>query len=148
MSTNVVSAKDIKRTWHLMDAKKQTLGRLATEVATILMGKKKPNYVPYLDMGDNVVVINSAKVVVTGKKEQQKKYARHSGYPGGFKAETLSDVRENKPNELIIHAVKGMLPKTKLGRTMIKKLHVYPENEHPYKLQLKELKEEKVENAG
>jgi len=144
MSTNVVSAKDIKRTWYLVDAKKQSLGRLATEVATILMGKKKPSFVPYLDMGDNVVVVNASKVALTGKKEQQKTYARHSGYPGGFKKETVVEVRAEKPEQLIIHAVKGMLPKTKLGRTMIKKLHVYAETDHPYK---KQLKEETTENA-
>lgn len=136
MSTNSVSAKDIKREWHLIDAKNQVLGRLATEVAKILMGKNKPNYVPYLDMGDNVVVINAVKVITTGKKEQQKSYVRHSGYPGGLKVEQLAKVRENKPEQIIIHAVKGMIPKTRLGRQMVKKLHVFAGSEHPFKRQL------------
>lgn len=136
MSTNVVSAKDIKRSWYLVDAKNAVLGRLASDVATILMGKKKANYIPYLDMGDNVVIVNAVKVKVTGKKETEKKYARHSGYPGGFRTENLSQVRERKPEEIIVHAVKGMLPKSKLGRVMIKKLHVYAGTEHPFKKQI------------
>lgn len=137
MSTNKVSAKEIKRAWHLLDAKTMVLGRLATEVATKLIGKNKPNFVPYLDMGDNVVVINAAKVKVTGKKESQKVYVRHSGYPGGLKVETLSDLRQRKPEEVIIHAVAGMVPKTKLGRQMIKKLHVFAGSTHPFKKELK-----------
>lgn len=136
MSTNKVSAKEIKRSWHLIDAKNQPLGRLATSVATMLIGKDKPSYVPYLDMGDNIVVVNAAKVVVTGKKETQKKYVRHSGYSGGLKIKTLAELREDKPEELIIHAVKGMIPKTKLGRQMIKKLHVFSDTQHPFKKEL------------
>lgn len=133
MSTNVVSAKDIRRSWHLVDAKGKVLGRMAGEVAKLLMGKHKPNFVPYLDTGDYVVVINAAKVSVTGKKEQQKKYIRHSGYPGGLKEENLAKLRARKPEEIVAHAVKGMIPKTKLGRQMIKKLHVFPGSEHPFK---------------
>ncbi|KKR93278.1 MAG: 50S ribosomal protein L13 [Candidatus Daviesbacteria bacterium GW2011_GWA1_41_61] len=140
MSTNKVSAKDIQRQWHLIDAKNKILGRLATEVATLLMGKGRPNYVPYLDMGDNIVVINAGKIKVTGRKEQQKKYVRHSGYPGGLKEETLEGLRTRKPEEVVIHAISGMIPKSKLGRQIIKKLHVYSGSEHPFK---KELKEEK-----
>ncbi len=142
MSTNKVSAKEIKREWHVIDAKNQVLGRLASGVATILTGKNKPNFVPYLDLGDNVVVINASKVKVTGKKEEQKKYARHSGYPGGFRTENLSDVRAKKPEMIITHAVSGMVPKSKLGREMLKKLHVYAGNEHPFKDKLKKQEEE------
>lgn len=145
MSTNIVSVKDIKRSWHLIDAKNAVLGRLATEVATILMGKKKPQYVPYLDLGDNVVVINAAKVRVTGRKETEKKYVRHSGYPGGLRTETLAEVRERKPEEIINHAVKGMLPKNKLGTQMIKKLHVFAASDHPFKKQVNEKEEIKDE---
>lgn len=140
MSTNSVSAKDIKREWHLIDAKNQVLGRLSVEVASLLMGKNKPNFVPYLNMGDNVVVINAAKVKVTGKKEQQKKYFRHSGYPGGLKTETLADLRVRKPESLILHAVSGMVPKTKLGRQMIKKLHVFAGVSHPFAKELEDKK--------
>lgn len=137
MSTNNLKAKEIKRAWHLIDAKNQILGRLSTEAAKILMGKNKPNYVPFLDCGDNMVIINASKVKVTGKKETQKKYVRHSGYPGGYKEETLAELREDHPERVIIHAVAGMLPKSKLGKKMIKKLHVYGNSEHPYKRELK-----------
>ncbi|MBI4036970.1 50S ribosomal protein L13 [Candidatus Daviesbacteria bacterium] len=136
MSTNRVCAKDIKRNWQLIDAKNQILGRLSSQIATILMGKQKPEFVPYLDLGDQVVVINAAKVKVTGQKENQKKYIHHSGYPGGYKEEKFSEVRAEKPERLIIHAVTGMLPKNKLGRKMVKKLHVFAGSEHPFKKQL------------
>ena len=96
------------------------------------MGKGKPNYVPYLDMGDYVVVVNAKEVKVTGKKEKQKIYQRYSGYPGGLKEETLEQLRERRPEEIIRHAVKGMLPRGKLGRRMITKLYVYPGSEHPH----------------
>lgn len=143
MSTNKISAKEIKREWHLIDAKNQILGRLSSEIARILMGKKKACYVPYLDCGDYVVVINSGKVKVTGKKELQKKYIRHSGYPGGYKEETLSKARETKPEQIIVHAVRGMIPKTKLGRQMLKKLHVFAGSKHPYVNQLKGRRDDK-----
>lgn len=136
MSTNVLSARDIRRKWHLIDAKNRGLGRLATEAAIFLMGKNKPQYVPYLDNGDNVVVVNAAKVKVSGNKETQKKYIHHSGYPGGLRVETLASLRERKPEDIVIHAVRGMLPGTKLGRQMVKKLHVYSGPEHPFKKQL------------
>lgn len=142
MATNKVSAKEIKRNWHLIDAKNQILGRLSTEIATLLMGKNKPNFVPYLDMGDYVVVINANKVKVSGKKETAKKYYRHSGYPGGLREENLARLRERKPEEIIEHAVWGMVPKTKLGHEIIKKLHVYAGTDHPFKAQLKGAKEE------
>lgn len=125
MSTNVVSAKNIKREKHTIDASGKILGRLATEVATILMGKNKPNYVPYLDVGDYVVVTNASKVKLTGKKELKKKYIRHSGYPGGLKSETFDKMILRKPEYVIEHAVKGMLPHSRLGRQMIKKLKVF-----------------------
>src|SRR5260221_4607274 len=123
MSTNVFSAKDIKRDWHLVDAKDQTLGRLATGIAKTLMGKNKPSFVPYLDNGDFVVIINAAEIKVSGKKPAQKVYTRHSGFPGGLKQETYSDLQKRRPTEILRHAIKGMLPKTKLSYKMIKKLY-------------------------
>lgn len=132
MSTNALKASEIKRDWHLVDVKGKILGRVCTEIATLLMGKNKPNFVSYLDNGDYVVVINAKQVKVTGKKELQKVYTRHSGYPGGLRQETLAKLRERKPEEIIRHAVKGMIPKTKLGADMIAKLHVYEGNTHPY----------------
>lgn len=131
MSTNVLSAKDIKREWHYIDASGKTLGRLATEIATILMGKHKLNYVPYLDMSDFVVVTNASKIKVTGKKMQSKVYTRHSGYPGGLRHETFDKLIKIKPTYIIEHAVVGMLPKNKLGKKMIKKLKVFAGEEHP-----------------
>ncbi|MDO8638613.1 MAG: 50S ribosomal protein L13 [Candidatus Daviesbacteria bacterium] len=136
MSTNKLSAKNIKRQWHLLDAKGKILGRLSTETAKLLMGKNKVNYVPYLDMGDNVVIINAEMITVTGKKEDQKTYDRYSGYQGGRRVETFKELKIRKPEDIIIHAVKGMLPKTKLAEGMIKKLHVYKGSEHPFKKQL------------
>ncbi|MBI3103395.1 50S ribosomal protein L13 [Candidatus Daviesbacteria bacterium] len=125
MSTNVVSGKNIQRQTHNIDASGKILGRLATEVAKILMGKNKPAYVPYLDMGDYVVVINAAKIKLSGKKMQEKKYTRHSGYPGGLRVETFEKMIERRPEYVIEHAVAGMLPGNKLGKKMIKKLKVY-----------------------
>lgn len=125
MSTNVVSVKDIKRETHTIDASGKILGRLATEVATLLMGKNKPSFVSYLDTGDFVIVTNASKVKLSGKKMQEKKYIRHSGYPGGLRVETFDKMIVRKPNFVIEHAVKGMLPGNKLGKAMIKKLTVY-----------------------
>lgn len=125
MSTNVVSAKNIIRNRHLVDAKGKILGRLASEIANLISGKTKINYVPYLDQGDFVVVTNAKDIVVTGKKINQKKYIRHSGYRGGLKVETFSQLSKRRPEEIIRHAVSGMLPKSKLGDKMIAKLHVY-----------------------
>ena len=121
--------------WYLVDARDKVLGRMATKIATVLMGKHKPAWQPYLDMGDSVIIINAAKVAVTGRKEEQKKYYRYSGYPGGLKTETLKDLRERKPTDIIYHAVKGMLPKTRLGAAMIKKLFVYPGEKHHHEAQ-------------
>lgn len=137
MSTNKISVKNVQRKWHLIDAKNQILGRLSTQIAKILMGKNKATYLPYLDSGDHVVVINAKKIKVSGNKEYQKKYTRHSGYPGGLRVEVLSKVREIKPEHILVHAIQGMLPKTKLGHQMIKKLHVFSGGEHPYQRELR-----------
>lgn len=125
MSTNKLSAKNIQRQKHIIDASGKILGRLASDVARILMGKHKPNFVPYLDVGDFVVVTNASKVKITGKKASDKIYTRHSGYPGGLKVESFDKLILRKPEYIIEHAVKGMLPHTKLGRQMIKKLKVF-----------------------
>jgi len=135
--TQSTKANQIKREWHLIDAKDQTLGRIATKIAVLLMGKSKPYFVRNLDCGDYAVIINAKAVHVTGKKEEKKVYIRHSGYPGGLRVEILSKVRETKPEQIIIHAAAGMLPKTKLGHQMIKKLHVFSGSEHPYQRELK-----------
>lgn len=139
MSTNVLSTKDIKRNWHLVDARKQVLGRFSTDIATKLSGKNKPQYVPYLDCGDFVVVINASQVKVTGKKAEQKNYVRHSGYPGGLKVESFERMLKRKPEQIIRHAVKGMLPRTKLGRRMIRKLHVFAGPEHSFGQQIRKV---------
>ena len=125
MSTNSLSIKDVKREKHVIDASGKILGRLATEVATILMGKKKPQFVPYLDTGDFVVVTNASKIKVSGKKMKNKIYTRHSGYPGGLKVETFDKMIVRKPEFIIEHAVIGMLPHSRLGRAMFKKLKVF-----------------------
>lgn len=132
MRTYSPSIKDIKREWHLVDAKGEILGRLATRIAQLLMGKKKPYFTRNLDCGDYVVVINSAKVAVSGKKEKQKKYYQHSGYPGGLKTTLLEKMRAEHPERIIIHAVSGMLPQNKLKDRMLKRLYVFPGEEHPY----------------
>jgi large subunit ribosomal protein L13 len=121
------------REWHLRDAREKTLGRFSTEIAQLLMGKQKPYFVRNLDCGDYVVVINAKEVVVTGKKEENKTYARHSGYPGGFKSETLKELRARVPEEIIKRAVKGMLPRNKLGAQMMKRLYIFAGEEHTYK---------------
>src|SRR3989344_2978676 len=113
--------KDIQKSWHLIDAKDKMLGRVSSEIAMHLMGKNKAMYSPNLDVGDFVVVVNSQKVGLSGKKETQKIYYRHSGYPGGLYSRTAAQVRNKKPNDLIRNAVVGMLPKTKMGKTMVKK---------------------------
>lgn len=141
MNTNRFSVKEIRRTWYLIDAKDEPLGRLATGIAKLLIGKNKPQYVPYLDFGDNVVVINASKVKVSGRKETEKKYIRHSGYPGGLRVENFATVRKTQPEKIIAHAVSGMIPKNKLGRKMIKKLHVFAGSEHPFEKQLKQEEE-------
>lgn len=127
--TRATRAKEVKRNWHLIDAEGQILGRLAVQAANLLMGKDKPDYAPYLDMGDYAVVINAKGIRVTGKKEREKVYQRYSGYPSGLKKETLGELRKRRPEEIIHHAVEGMLPGSKLGRRMITRLYVYPSSE-------------------
>jgi len=140
MKTYSTKAKDVERQWHVIDASGKTLGRLATQIANLLMGKHKPIYVPYLDTGDYVIVLNAAKVRVTGKKAKQKTYYRHSGYPGGLKAETFEKMLAAHPTRVIEHAVKGMLPHNRLGRAMFKKLKVYVNDSHPHQAQVAGMK--------
>ena len=127
--------KDIQREWYVVDADGQTLGRLATAIATVLRGKNKPTYAHHMDMGDYVVVLNADKVDVTGNKETEKAYYRHSGYPGGLSETRLRDMRARHPDRIIKFAVKGMLPKTALGEVQLKKLKVYAGTEHPHHAQ-------------
>ncbi len=130
MKTVYVRQEDVKREWHLVDASEKVLGRLATGIASLLKGKGKVAYSHHVDMGDGVVVINGGKIRVTGKKPQQKVYKRFSGYPGGLKLETYESLFKRRPNEVLRHAVKGMLPKNKLGRRMIKRLKIYADDKH------------------
>ena len=132
MNTQSFKKSDIQETWILLDAKGKTLGRFATQIAKILSGKNKPEYTPNADMGDFVVVVNAKDIHVTGKKEEQKKYYRHSGYPGGIKSKLLGEALDHSASEVIKSAVKGMLPKSKLGRKMFSKLKVYDDSEHPH----------------
>jgi large subunit ribosomal protein L13 len=136
MKTYSTKTKDIERQWHVVDASGKTLGRLASQIASLLMGKHKPIYVTYLDTGDYVIVLNAAKVRVTGRKIKQKVYYRHSGYPGGLRATTLGEMLAAHPTRVIEHAVKGMLPHNRLGRAMLKKLKVYAGDNHPHQAQL------------
>ncbi len=124
--------KDIKRSWHLIDVKGKTLGRISSTISTLLMGKSKPYFVKNLDCGDYVVVINAKDIKVTGRKELLKVYYRYSGYPGGLRQETLGELRERKPEEIIHHAVSGMLPQNKLREKMLKRLLISKEDTHPY----------------
>jgi large subunit ribosomal protein L13 len=135
VKTFAVKASDIERQWWVVDAAGQTLGRLATRIATLLEGKHKVTYSPHLDTGDHVVVINAARIKVTGNKLIQKRYYRHSGYPGGLKEESLQTLLARKPELVVERAVKGMLPQNRLGRAMFKKLKVYGGSEHPHQAQ-------------
>lgn len=121
--------------WYLVDANGKTLGRIATEIAVRLRGKNKVEYAPHVDCGDFVVVINAERIKVTGNKEEQKMYYRHSGYPGGFKSEVLKDTREKRPDHIITHAVAGMIPRNKLKKIVMKRLKVYAGNDHPHEAQ-------------
>ena len=141
MNTFMANPDTIERKWYLVDANGKTLGRLATEVASVLRGKNKPQFTPHVDTGDYVIVINAEKVTVTGKKLQDKLYRRHSGYVGGLKTLNLKEMLEKKPTEVIEHAVRGMLPKGTLGNQMYKKLHVYAGPEHPHTAQQPEVLE-------
>ena len=133
--TYVAKKEDIKRSWYIVDASDKILGRLASRVAIILRGKHKPIFTPYLDTGDGVIVINAAKIKVTGRKMQQKLYRRHSGYPGGFREVTLEKMLETRPTTVIKLAVRRMLPQGPLGRDMLKKLKIYSDDKHPHKSQ-------------
>ena len=139
MKTYMANPDKIERKWNVVDAEGQTLGRLAAEVAKVLRGKNKPEFTPHIDTGDNVIVINAEKIKVTGKKLDQKVYYHHSDYVGGMKETTLREMMAKKPEQVIELAVKGMLPKGPLGRTMIKKLHVYAGAEHAHQAQKPEV---------
>ncbi len=134
-STYSAKKDEIKRKWYIIDAKGEVLGKVAVKAATILRGKHKPIYTPHVDTGDQVIVINASQVVLTGKKLEQKYYRRHSGYPGGLKSIRYDRLLKEKPEKVIELAVRGMLPKTKLGRAMLKKLRVYRGSEHPHEAQ-------------
>ena len=137
LTRNTYSAKpkDIQRKWYVVDADGQVLGRLATSVATMLRGKHKAIYTPSMDTGDNIIVINAAKIAVTGDKANQKIYYHHSGYPGGLAETPYELMLERRPEQIVISAVRGMLPKSRLGRAMLGKLHVYAGDEHPHAAQ-------------
>jgi large subunit ribosomal protein L13 len=136
MKTYSARAVDIQRRWLLVDAEGKTLGRLATEIAHVLRGKHKPMYTPSMDTGDHVVVVNASKIVLTGSKPEDKKYFHHSMYPGGASWTRITELMEKHPERVVVKAVHGMLPKTKLGRAMIKKLKVYGGPDHPHAAQM------------
>ena len=135
MKTWNAKPAEVERRWYLVDAEGETLGRLATRIADLLRGKGKPTYTPHVDTGDFVVVVNAEKIAVTGKKLEQKRYYRHSGYPGGLRSRTLASQLERRPTEVIRSAVKGMLPRNKLGRAQIGKLKIYAGPDHPHQAQ-------------
>lgn len=135
MKTQFPSKSEIVRTWHVIDASEAALGRIASQAAKVLMGKHKPTYTPFLDTGDHVIVINAERAVLTGGKEAQKVYRRHSGYPGGLKEIPAARMRQTRPVKMVEEAIKGMLPKTKLGKQMYRKLKVYAGDRHPHEAQ-------------
>lgn len=135
MKTFSPRKEDMEKNWHLVDASGKVLGRLASQIAKVLRGKTKPIYTPHVDTGDYVVVINADKIRLTGRKMEKKTYYRHSGYPGGLKSTTAKMLLQTKPERLVKHAVKGMLPKNPLGRKMFKKLKVYAGPDHPHQAQ-------------
>ncbi|MFO7984603.1 MAG: 50S ribosomal protein L13 [Desulfatiglandaceae bacterium] len=135
MKTFVAKEQNVNKKWYLMDAEDKVLGRLATQVATRLRGKHKPIFTPHADTGDFVVVINADKVVMTGRKRREKIYSRHTGYTGGLKQISAGKLLEKKPTEVLVHAVRGMLPKNSLGRRQLKKLKVYAGPKHPHEAQ-------------
>lgn len=136
MKTFTPTLKDIDRAWFVVDAEDKILGRLATAIATRLRGKHKPEFAPHMDNGDFIVVVNAAKIKVTGNKLDQKVYNRHSGYMGGLKQTKLRNMFQRKPEYVLEHAVKGMLPKNRLGRALLKKMKIYPGGEHPHAAQM------------
>ena len=135
MKSYMARPLEVERKWYVVDAGGQTLGRLATEIARILRGKNKPQYTPHVDTGDFVVVVNAEKVVVTGRKAEQKVYRRHSGYPGGLKETSYEQMMERRPTEILRRAVKGMMPKNRLARQQLRKLKIYAGPEHPHAAQ-------------
>lgn len=135
MRTHATRASEVTREWHLVDAEGQILGRMASEVAYLLRGKHKPIYVPYLDVGDHVVIVNAASFRVSGRKMQQKTYFRHTGWPGGARFRSLADRMKKRPEEVVRDTVRGMLPKGPLGRQMLRKLKVYGGPDHPHQAQ-------------
>ncbi len=135
MRTYVATPETREREWIVVDAAGKTLGRLATQLADVLRGKRKPEYTPHCDVGDFVIVVNAEKIAVTGKKRSDKLYHRHSGYPGGLRTRTLNDMLERQPEEVIRKAVKGMLPRNRLARAQLRKLKVYAGPEHPHAAQ-------------
>jgi large subunit ribosomal protein L13 len=139
MSSFIAKPHEVERKWYVIDAEDKTLGRLASEIASILRGKKKPIYTPHVDTGDYVIVINAEKVAVTGKKRKDKIYKRHTGYPGGLRELTFEKLQAKNPEEIIRHAVKGMMPGGKLGRQMYKKLRVFAGPEHDHAAQQPEV---------
>jgi len=132
MQTHSVRASEVRREWYVIDAEGLVLGRLATEVARILRGKHKPIYTPHLDTGDHVIVVNAEKIRLTGRKEENKRYFSHSLYPGGVKWKSVRELKEKHPDRVVKKAIKGMLPKNRLGRALIKKLKVYGGADHPH----------------
>jgi len=140
-TTAIPSGKDIQRKWFVVDASGKTLGRLATKAADVLSGKLNPKYVPYIDMGDHVIVINAEKIRLTGLKSQQKLYRRYTGFPGGLREESFTRLLNRRPEKIIEEAVKGMLPKSKMGRQMGTKLKVYRGDKHPHEAQTPEVLE-------
>lgn len=141
MKSYIAKPQEVERKWYVIDAEGKNLGRLASEVASILRGKRKPIYTPHVDTGDYVIIVNADKVAVTGKKMKQKVYKHHTGYPGGLKEITLEKLLDRKPEEVLKHAVKGMLPKGRLGRQMFTKLKVYAGPEHRHQAQKPEVYE-------
>ncbi len=139
MKTVIPKVDAIEKKWYIVDAEDQVLGRLASEVAFILRGKHKPTFTPHMDVGDHVIIINAEKIRTTGNKDLQKKYTQYSGYPGGLKTQILSKVMKSNPERVLMHAVKGMLPKNSLGRKMIKKLRIYNSTEHGHTAQKPEV---------
>ena len=135
MKTYVATPATRERNWVVIDAEGKTLGRLATQIADMLRGKRKPEYTPHCDTGDFVIVVNAEKISVTGKKLEEKRYYRHSGYPGGLRSRTLAEMLERRPEEVIRKAVKGMLPRSRLGRAQLRKLKVYAGPDHPHAAQ-------------
>lgn len=133
--TQSLRKEDVERDWYIVDAEGQTVGRMCTTIATMLRGKHKPSYTPHVDNGDYIIVINAEKVVFSGSKWDQKEYQRYSGYPGGQKSRTAKEMRDKKPEAIVEKAIKGMLPKNRLGRAMFRKLFVYAGGEHPHSAQ-------------